>query len=332
MTDNIPHVKDFLYLDIDRLYSLYSQVFEGIVEQIVHSFENSLGHSDNQKGAFLSGSSIEAQVAEVSRRTESRFLYDDMYNRLESKLSSGIVDGNSVFKSNVRDLLVSAPLIKVSGKAEIEDYERLKVFIGKFNRIGEAIAYAQRSSGEMQSAIADAERQIETEKDRNKKAKMKEQLKSHSDVRKIAKAAGLQQDEKTLENLSLFIELFYPDGLDISISPSEGPDGCAFRAPITKRWLRVLPEMIRTLYGNYAEAHWTLVGQVTYIPGDHPPSSDDLTLDADVDENNPSMRDPFRNMFRTARVFDRMFLESKNRTEIVISPLAIYRVATIPNA
>ena len=41
--------------------------------------------------------------------------------------------------------------------------------------------------------------------------------------------------------------------------------------------------------------------------------------------DNPMMLDPYRNMFRTARAFERMFLESQTDIEVVLSALAIYR-------
>ena len=58
--------------------------------------------------------------------------------------------------------------------------------------------------------------------------------------------------------------------------------------------------------------------------------SDTEEIESVIDEEKPSMRDPFRNMFSATRVFDNMFLESATRTEILIAPLAIYHEVTIP--
>jgi hypothetical protein len=63
MPQNNIAIRDFIYVDADRLYSLYSQVFEGVADQIVESFIAGLATTDSQKGPLLQGSSTEAQVA-----------------------------------------------------------------------------------------------------------------------------------------------------------------------------------------------------------------------------------------------------------------------------
>jgi hypothetical protein len=68
-----------------------------------------------------------------------------------------------------------------------------------------------------------------------------------------------------------------------------------------------------------------MVGQVTYLPGVNLPTGDYSETNISEGDSNPSMLDPFRNMFRSARVVERMFLESKSRPEVVICPIAIYR-------
>jgi hypothetical protein len=69
-------IRDFVYIDIDKLYSLYSQTFEGIAEKVVQSYIDRLTSKDFQKGAPLGGASIEKQAEELSSRTESRVLHD----------------------------------------------------------------------------------------------------------------------------------------------------------------------------------------------------------------------------------------------------------------
>jgi hypothetical protein len=42
-------------------------------------------------------------------------------------------------------------------------------------------------------------------------------------------------------------------------------------------------------------------------------------------ESSSSMRAAFRNMFRASREVERLFFEAKDREEVIVSPLAIYR-------
>jgi hypothetical protein len=325
-------IRDFIYLDVDRLYSLYSQLFEGVAGEIIQSVVNSAASSDSQKGAPLSGLSVETQVAEVSRRTESRFLHDEMYNQFERRLGTVVVVPTGLTRENFRDELRGTFIVKVSGPVEIEDYSRLHEFMGRFNDLGAAISYAKFSSAEMQAERTEMETKIESISDRNQKSILRQKLKELTDPKRLAQASGLHHDEKNLANLRLWIEMFQREGFDIIISPREFKNAFGFRGVVNKRWLRLNPDMIRALYGGAVWSPWTMVGQVTYLPGDG------VAVDAESaifereepnDPDNPSMRDPFRQMFRTSRVLERAFFESRQRTEVILSPLAVYREAEL---
>ena len=48
-------IRDFIYMDKDRLYSLYSQVFEGVIEAVVDSYSNGIQNNETvKKCKFLS--------------------------------------------------------------------------------------------------------------------------------------------------------------------------------------------------------------------------------------------------------------------------------------
>ncbi|HEY0322437.1 MAG TPA: hypothetical protein VGC66_15890 [Pyrinomonadaceae bacterium] len=328
-------VRDFIYVDVERLYSLYSQIFEGVAEQIIQSYMNASTTKDTQKESLLKGGSIEAQVAEASRRTENKFLYDHMYNLFEAELRSAILESPSVTPANFREVLGRAFLIKVKGAAEIEDYIRLNNIMSKFNEIGEAIAYATvLGEEELSKAIDQLQENIEQIQDRNAKAKAKEKTK-HIDKRTLAKQrakeVGLYQDEQNVKNLNLISEMFYPEGFDVTIKPDEGDGSVVYRGVLDKKWLRVQPNLLRALYGGFVESQWTIVGQITYLPGVELPKQEEAPVKTGETDENPSMRDPYRNMFRSSRVIERMFLESKGRIDVVVCPLAIYREMPLPD-
>lgn len=323
-------VRDFIYIDIDRLYSFYSQVFEGVADQIVQSYLNSSKTTDFQKASPLKGKAIEAQIAEASYRTESKILYDHMYNQLEERISNAILSFKEVNEHNFQAKLRDYSLIKVQGKAEIEDYKRMSHFMEKFNLLAEAIAYAIISSSTSDQAT-ELKKIIKKEKDKNKKFKLKENLKKLTDAKSFAKEMGLSQDEKLLSNLKLFSDMFNPDGYEITLTPNT-KENIVYRAIIDKQWLRIKPEFLRALYGGYVDFEWTMVGQITYLPGTEIPnpieSNEDDSTEIKADEQ-PFMRDAFRNMFVTSLGLEKMFLESKERIEVIICPLAIYREISI---
>jgi hypothetical protein len=316
-------IRDFIYVDVDRLYSLYSQVFEGVGEKIIQSYINSSAKLDQQKGGIASGSATEAQVGEMSSRTESKILYDHMYNELESKLKKSILEVSEITANDYIETLSKAFIIKVGGTAEIEDYNRLKVFMEKFNSLGEAVAYSIIKAGE--SEIIELENKAKTASASDKK-QLTDRIKGMRDPKLLSKNMGLHQDEKLLDNLKKFVEIFNPEGFEITIKPHQCYENIVFRGIVDKKWLRVKPEFLRALYSGLVNMQWTMVGQITFLP-----LKGFKLEESEVRVNTPdSLRDPFRAIFQGMRGFDSMFLESQQRTEILVCPLAIYREVSLP--
>ena len=105
-----------------------------------------------------------------------------------------------------------------------------------------------------------------------------------------------------------------------------------YRGIIDKKWLRISPEFIRALCGNVFLPELIMVGQVTNLPRNL--ISDDKNKETSIiegnenvsnkDPENPSLRDEYRNVLLMQRIFERIFLESDSKTEVIIYPLAIY--------
>ena len=146
MKANNKIIRDFLYLDVDRLYSLSSQVFEGVAAHIVESFQSDNTKTTEVKGTF--GKRIGEEVAEAALRTENKILYDHLYNLLEDSLKSVIIEPINLTKNNYRNILAKTYLVKVRGSIKISDYARLMHFLDNFNNIGFSLAYLQSASAE----------------------------------------------------------------------------------------------------------------------------------------------------------------------------------------
>lgn len=326
-------VRDFIYLDTDRVTSLYSQVFQGVAEQIVHSFVDSVASTDRQKSGFLGGGSVEAQVAEVSRRTESKILHDHIYNRLEARLNPAIVLCNDLSQNNFRDVLQNAFLIKATGPAEIEDYSRMDQIMERFNELGAVIAYSSFNSEEVRQLAAVLNDAVKRTTDSTEKAELRSKLKVLGDVKAFAKEKGLYQNEEVLKGLRLMAHMFRPNGFEISVIPSGLEPALAFRGIVNRECLRFSEDLLRSMYAGTVLSPWTIVGQITYLPGDGRSAAG---LDScnpvegkSDDPDQPSMREPFRQMFVASRALERMFLEGGSRMEVIVSPLAIYRETAI---
>ncbi len=366
-------VRDFMYLDTDNLYSLYSQVFEGVVEEIVESFSNQ--DTDRSSSGSLKkavGDALDTEVVEASSQTKNRILHDHIYNRFEERVGKAVTQLKSLDKENI-DQISSAFLVKVRGKVEIEDYNRIRDFTQKFNQLTEAIAYAAISNDENVKIILEKhdylktiERQMRTAKGPEKTELQKQKavfsglLEATEVVRLVQKGSNLLLDQKLLDYFASWFDFFYPNGFEITIVPDDSE--VVFRGIIDRQFLRLNPDYLRALFGNFIAAEWVMVGQITYVPGTKIPEVEEaeklpatpeintLATENDVSgevqtvevndplvplvermkaqaqkEENPSLRDPVRGLFKRSAAFDKMFFESNARSELLMRPLAIYR-------
>lgn len=284
-------ISDFIYMDKDRLYSLYSQIFEGVIEAVVDSYSNEIQNNETIKN-MIKGNSLESQVAEASTKTENKVLYDHMYNLLEKKLSDVIFYINDSDNMNI-ETLKNKTIIKVTGKTSIQDYERLKIYMEKFNELGKIIAYSNYSS------LSKNEQKM-------------------TNVNTLAKSLGLTQDTTLLNNIKTMTEFFNDDGYDVIIS-AKNSNEILYRGIINKEYLRVEPNMLRTLYGDEPPMEWTMVGQITYIPY----NEEESETNAD-DNKDMSISDSYQNMFNSYRSVEKKFFEGKEKTRVHIAPIAIY--------
>lgn len=325
-------LKDFIYLDVERLYSLYSQLFEGVVSNIVKSFESSREDGDKQRGP--AANEVEQRVFELSRLTENRFLYDHMFTRLEEKLGQGIVDVSMIDATDLRNVTENAFLVKAKGAAEIEDFTRLRLFLNETEKLAESIGYAIAVNLTNAEQFSELWQNTKGIRDKQERKRVQQEV-AAKDPQKLSKQIGRQllgpgADSTLRENLGFWIDMFYKDGFDVTVYPSQDATRPAYRSPLDRRWLRVSPELIRARFGTYAEGNWWVVGHVTHIPGFLVPAAVAVPDEASEDDQ-PSMRDPIRNLARATSSFERMFLESKQRMEIVLCPVAIYREYALPD-
>lgn len=281
-------LRDFIYMDKDRLNSLYSQVFKGVIEAVVESYSDELKNNSEVKRNFI-GQSIESQVAEASTKIESKILYDHMYNSLENKLNDIIFNVNK--KNNISlNELTNKTIIKVTGKAVIQDYKRLELYLEKINELGKIVAYSDYM------------------------ALSKTQQKA-TNVNRLAKEAGLEQDKTLLNNLKFITDFFNKDEFDVLIS-SNNSRNILYQGIINKDYLRISPGMLRLLYGDEPSMEWSMVGQITQVP--------QINNGNNVEKEFLSIIDAYQAIFESYRNVEKIFFQGIEKQRIHIAPIAIY--------
>lgn len=344
-------LRDFLYLDVDRLYSLSSQMFEGAASHIVESFLSEQKKAEPRRGTGLwpkVSANLGENVAEAALRVENRVVHDHLYNQLEKSLADIIQEPINIDANNFREELAGSFLIKVRGRAVIDDYARLSTYLATFNALGASIAYITKfKTGEFEAARADLEAKkvelktrLQASKNPLEKTQIKGQLEAVEQLeqpmeflRAFAADLNLQQDPTFVASLNIILEMFRPNAYEMNISPPNQDVPISFRGVVDKQWLRADPEHLRNLYGGSSlPTDIVMVGQITYMPA---PESDSLTAAAESPpegtDSEQSMKDISHNMFRIMSTMDEMMTASKQRIEMLVRPLAIYQEIAVPS-
>ena len=84
----MPGIKSFLYLDEYKMYSISSQIFEGMTESWVNIQGTSTEEEERQAGPFVSGRVIAEIWQQESQQQERKYLHDYSYTLFEQHLKT----------------------------------------------------------------------------------------------------------------------------------------------------------------------------------------------------------------------------------------------------
>ncbi|MCI7349511.1 MAG: hypothetical protein MSH60_02005 [Ruminococcus sp.] len=277
-------LRDFIYIDKNRMYSLYSQLFEGVVESLVRSVSYST--EEQKKDRKLEESIIDASV-----KVQNVVLFDHIYNTLEDKMKSHLL---IVDKETTKDDIKPTSIVKITGYVTIEDYNHLSYLMSNINEIGLALSYLQLI---------------------NEKGNV-----SNNSIEKHAKENGLNFDKKFTSSIIKVIENFHGKTMEIIIESDSGNLNVGFKALLNEEFLRISPDDIRNLYGYKPCMKWTMVGEVTevsYLTSTRSVSSksafSDLFMNLnEVDKSFSKVNEQLNDMIRIAPIA--VYIEHENIT------------------
>ena len=299
-------LKDFIYLDIDRVRSYTSQLYEGIPEAI--DLKN--GTEQETKGkvdggvplvirGVVEGSSLSRQekIETKSLRHHSYILFENKLNDLgKLKVLNGKFCEEDWVNGIIRKDLKETDFIKITANVKIFDYEYLDNVFKMIKELPDTVA-------ELVS--------MDLTKDK-KKQKKKETLKE----------MGAQDLSDTANSMSKFIDTMYKGIISLKIYPAGTDSIPYFLGRLNKNYLQYDRENLLFQYGTEPNQKWTIVGQISAIPDEKDVAAVEPQLGAEynmLDMEN-MMEYLLKIMVNTGLKF------SVSYPSIGIIPLAIYRV------
>jgi len=286
-------IRNFIYLDSGKLRSLSSQLFEGVTEQVLSTHSDTQAESESQKGPVASGKLLGEIFSKESSSSELKFLEDHAYTLLEERLSKSELIQN--FDSVTPFSNTEKKFVKVTSKLKINDLALSATVMKNFNRVGEALWRVTNEGQDKSASVKNL---------------------SDADVKKKAREAGLQMNQKYLESSAILLDFGFQDLLEANFSIQGG----MFSAPLKREFLRESESMIVHKYSRYTQADFTIVGLITQhgmIPDAGPPLSQI--------EGSQGMKQAMRVLADYVRNMENTF-SAPLSNEAILDPIAIYSV------
>ena len=309
-------IKNIIYLDIDKMYSLSSQIFEGITEYILKEKEEESSQKEDQKGPIGSGKILGDILRNTERISEKKFLVDYSYNIFENKLIElnkvNIIDNN--FEAT-REIPKNNSFIKVKSRIIFNDIRAIQNTLSNFNDLGVALTHVT-SYSEIQKIEEQIEKARESLKgDREKLATLRARSKSLTDISQMAKSQGLQQDQTYLNRLSYILSYGFQDQLEIQMRDTD----LVFSSNLKRNFLREEENLLIRKYSRHTEVEFTLFGIVTQSNGEKIKPTESST--------HSGIKEALMGIFTLLNTMESEF-SGKLSNEIIIDPIAVYTELT----
>ena len=338
---------DYLYVDLDKVISLYSQLTGGVVE--LRETQSEKGStSDNKRNydfkVFKHDAGGTTQDKEQDKATIKP--YHALLQELEAELSSSgyLLDLDNLDESKtlkdveLRGTLKNALCIKCTGRIVIEDYERMKKIGKDFPEIVKLINRSHADSLKDDPEYIKIEQQIEelenTNGDRNKKSQAKKkakELRAGLDSLLASSTAVEMVPQWILDGMGTWIDAFLPHITNIRVYPFEDEtDEHIFGHLDASNFTISDPTAFHFTYGSFPTENFTILGVITSVPSAEEENFAPLQeFEKDDLEDYESVESAFRGMFRGFDGIEAM-VRTCRYPRVLVHPILVYR-ETSPN-
>lgn len=279
-------IRLFLYLDQEKIMSLYSQMFEGVIESFLDRKESKKIDQENQKGPIGSGNILSDSKENTKETTEKKILNDHIFSIFEKEMFE---------QNNVLCISESQPLsqeikplkfVKVTGQATFFDSEVVIKLLDDFNSLGQSFAYLNF---------------------------MDKPSPSKKDMDTYIKENNFHLDKDFIRHLKNLLLQTYKNTLELEINI----DSHSYTALLNRDYLRESEELLIGKLSRKTEAEITLFGITTQVNNLQETNYQEGSFD------KTSFKTISKNLIYPILEVEKSF-SGKTSNEIIINPLAIY--------
>lgn len=333
---------DYIYVDIDKAVSLYSQLTGGVVEVREAVSEHSK-NQDNKRKYDFRVFKHDAGGTEGSRDglKETIKPYHSFLRELEDELERNHHMAVVNERINLRDVsdrkvLSEALCLKVTGRCVIEDYERIKAISKAYpslvSLINKSIESSVKDTPEYIAAlerIQELEAQAKSINDRNQKNRANQEIKAQrKQLGNLAKEVNLLDGVEPwiLDGMKTWIDTFLPNITNLRVYPPvDDPTVHVFGHLKSECFTDSDSNSFHFTYGSMPSEEISMIGIVTSVPSEVEDDFDPLLEfgDGELTENE-SIERAFRGIFRGFDGFENM-VRTVRYPRVLVYPVLVYR-------
>ncbi len=319
------NIKSFIYLDEYKMYSISSQIFEGLTESVTSYSRTTEEDQERQRGPVGSGRVLADIIGKESSTEERKFLHDYSYSLFEEK----IIEEDRVLhidSDNIHDAIKDIEdynFVAVSGRVLFNDIRLVNGTLENINNLLDAVIRIQLQSND------NLLKQYKNEANRHKSGK--KSAKSGFSVEKRSykesplltalkeDIGGKSFDEDFLQSLSTVLNYGYEDQFETrTYLESEEGDKYLFSTILQRIHLREAEALIVKKYSRFSEKDFTIVGTITQN------RNEQSNLSIQHSPAPEAMKEAVMQLTLGLSEIEKQFTGKLNN-EIVIDPIAIYR-------
>lgn len=303
-------MKSFIYLDRFKMYSLSSQLMEGVTDYILEETRGSVVDETTQKGPVASGRIIAEIIEKASASYEKKFLHDYAYSLFEDRLIelSKLVKIDATFsRADVLGSLQHSQIARVKGKAKFVDFLEMVKTLRSMNSLRQSLGVV--TSNGLRTDLIEKLSELNPSR-KSEILSCQTQLKSLSDAKAFSQTPN---DSFFQKHLGDVLDFSFGDTLELSMEFGD------FRvsADLNRENLRESERSIVKKYSRFTEVEFVLLGVVTQI-GDlvSSPEAEEIT-------EEHSMREAININTAALAALENSF-KRRSDNEIIIDPIAVY--------
>lgn len=244
-------LKNIIYIDYEKVYSLSSQLFEGITQSALQHKESTLSNSDAIEVKAQHKSSESSDTQKLSTIINP---HDYHYLKFEEELySRGII--TDINTSIPFEKINPSSFVKVKCQVQFNDYEKLKDTSKRFAEISYAINYVHKT--EDIDSLAQLLKELKPKSSEYTLIKQKQ-----SELMKELDDLVSDTKKKFFDKLSLVLDYAY--GTEIEIS--QELHNVKFTSFLIREFLKTSPEMFVKRHSRRSASEFSVVGIITRPP------------------------------------------------------------------